>query len=292
MSTYDKFKNFCSNILISSTDISTISQRNKRIAKRLNIDFWGSNSDILHSLYVGSYGRDTDIKISDIDILFRLPYEVYEQYNNYYGNGQSALLQAVRISIINTYPITNIGADGQVIVIPFDDGVKFELVPAFLNKDDSFTFPNSNNGGSWKTTNPKPEINEIKNANQKWNYNLKRLCRMARAWKDIWNVSIGGLLIDTLAYNFMKDWECKNKSFTYYDWMTRDFFKYLKNQNPDQKYWYAPGSNQLVYRKGSFKYKALRCYNISIEACNYEENDQNWSANQKWREIYGTKFPN
>jgi len=292
MSMHDKFKIFCSNILINSADVSAISQRNKRIIKRLNIDFWGSNSDILHSLYVGSYGRDTDIKVSDIDILFRLPYEVYEQYNNYYGNGQSALLQAVRKSITNTYPITNIGADGQVIVIPFNDGVKFELVPAFLNKDDSFTFPNSNNGGNWKTTNPKPEINEIKNANQKWNYNLKRLCRMARAWKDTWNVSIGGLLIDTLAYNFMKDWHYKDQSFAFYDWMTRDFFKYLKNQNTDQKYWYAPGSNQLVYRKGLFEYKALRCYNISLEACEYERNNQNWSANQKWRNIYGTKFPN
>ena len=292
MSTYDKFKKFCSNILISSTDISNISYRCKRITKRLNIDFWSSESDILHSFYVGSYGRDTDVKVSDIDILFRLPYEVYEQYNNYTSNGQSALLQAVRKSITNTYPITNIGADGQVIVVPFTDGVIFELVPAFLNKDESYTFPNSNNGGSWKITNPKPEINEIKNANQKWNYNLKRLCRMARAWKDKWNVLIGGLLIDTLAYNFMKDWENKNNSFTYYDWMTRDFFDYLKNQNKDQNYWYAPGSNQLVYRKGLFEYKALMCYNISLEACDYEKNKQDWSANQKWREIYGTKFPN
>jgi len=292
MSTHDKFKIFCSNILISSADISTISYRYKRITKRLNIDFWSSDSDTLHSLYVGSYGRDTDINVSDIDMLFQLPYELYKQYDSYDGNGQSALLQAVRESISNTYSVTNIGADGQVIVIPFDDGVIFELVPAFLNKDNSYTFPNSNNGGSWETTNPKPEINEIKNANQKWNYNLKRLCRMARAWKDTWDVLIGGLLIDTLAYNFMKDWEYKDNSFTYYDWMTRDFFEYLKNQNKDQNYWYAPGSNQLVYRKGLFEYKALRCYNISLEACDYERNNQDWSANQKWREIYGTKFPN
>jgi hypothetical protein len=292
MSTHDKFKIFCSNILISSAVVSIISCRYKRITKRLNINFWSSDSDILHSLYVGSYGRDTDIKVSDIDMLFRLPYELYKQYDSYNGNGQSALLQAVRESISNTYSVTNIGADGQVIVIPFNDGITFELVPAFLNKDDSYTFPNSNNGGSWKTTNPKPEISEIKNDNQKWNHNLKRVCRMARAWKDTWDVLIGGLLIDTLAYNFMKDWEYKDKSFTYYDWMTRDFFEYLKNQNKDQNYWYAPGSNQLVYRKGLFEYKALRCYNISLEACDYERNNQDWSANQKWREIYGTKFPN
>ncbi len=71
---------------------------------------------------------------------------------------------------------------------------------------------------------------------------------------------------------------------------TRDFFAYLKDQDPNKQYWLAVGSNQYVYRKGSFEYKALRCYNISIEALEYESNNNNWSANQKWREIYGTKF--
>ncbi|MGY5614958.1 hypothetical protein ACXHQ6_17645, partial [Vibrio brasiliensis] len=80
--------------------------------------------------------------------------------------------------------------------------------------------------------------------------------------------------------------------FIYYDWMSRDFFHYLKNQNPDQRYWLAPGSNQYVYRKGSFEYKALRCYNIAREAIDYESRGMPYTANKKWREIYGTKFPN
>ena len=114
---------------------------------------------------------------------------------------------------------------------------------------------------------------------------------MARAWKDKWNVPMGGLLIDTLAYNFMKQWEHRDKSYIYYDWMSRDFFKYLKDQDSEQEYWLALGSGQYVYRKGNFEYKALRCYNISLEAIEHQSNDRNWSAKQKWREIYGTKFP-
>ena len=35
---------------------------------------------------------------------------------------------------------------------------------------------------------------------------------MARAWKDEWNVPIGGLLNDTFAYNFLRNWEHKDKS--------------------------------------------------------------------------------
>ena len=51
---------------------------------------------------------------------------------------------------------------------------------------------------------------------------------MIRMWKDKWDVPMGWLLIDTLAYNFLKNWEYKNNSYTYYDWMVRDFFEYLK----------------------------------------------------------------
>jgi len=39
-------------------------------------------------------------------MLFQLPYSVYEQYNRYAGNGQSALLQAVKTSIEKTYSKT------------------------------------------------------------------------------------------------------------------------------------------------------------------------------------------
>jgi len=225
-------------------------------------------------------------------MLFVLPLSVYNQYNAYLVNGQSALLQAVKNSICKTYSTSYLGADGQVVKLDFSDGICFEIVPCFQNTNGSFTFPDSNNGGSWKTTNPKPEINTINAANiAVCNNNLKRLCRMARAWKDTWSVPMGGLLIDTLAYNFLTNWEYKGNSYMYYDWMTRDFFEFLKNLSETQEYWLSPGAHQYVWKKGNFNYKALRCYNISLEALEYESKGQEWSANQKWREIYGTKFP-
>lgn len=290
MSISTKFEIFNDNIKISQNNQSKISSRYKQITKRLNLDFWETDSEVSHSLYVGSYGRDTDIHVSDVDMLFQLPYSIYEQYNKHNGNGQSALLQAVRISLQKTYPTSYIKGDGQVIGINFNDSICFEIVPSFINKDNSFTYPDTNNGGSWKTTNPKPEIKEIGDKNQEWNKNLKRLCRMARAWKDEWNVSIGGLLIDTLAYNFLKEWEHKNQSYTYYDWMVRDFFEYVKNQKEDQSYWYAVGSKTRIYNSSDFRYKAKRCYNISLEALEHEDEKEEYFANQKWKEIFGNKF--
>jgi hypothetical protein len=114
---------------------------------------------------------------------------------------------------------------------------------------------------------------------------------MARAWKGTWNVPIGGLLIDTFAHSFLADWPHRDKSFVYYDWMSRDFFAYLMNRDPTQSYWLAPGSNQYVLRKGDFEYKAKRCYNISLEAIEADGKGHEYTRNQKWREIYGSQFP-
>lgn len=285
----ETFRQFCQNLRIPPDTVDTIRYRYKRITKQLNKDFWDSESDTEHSLYVGSYGRDTDILVSDIDVLFRLPYEDYLRYNNHSGNGQSALLQDVRKSLQKTYSTTHLRADGQVVVIRFDDGVCFEIVPCFRNTDDSFTYPDTNNGGSWKKTDPKPEIKAVKTQNDATNGNMKALCRMTRAWKDYWNVPMGGLLIDTLAYNFLNQWEHRGKSENYYDWMSRDFFQYLAEQNPEQSFWYALGSNQKVYRKGNFEYKAKQCYNLALEAIAKAQYPA--TAKSKWREIYGTKFP-
>lgn len=290
MSISEKFSNFCSAIRIPSNVTGNISYRYGRITKQLNKDYWNTESESSHSLYVGSYGRDTEIRTSDIDMLFRLPYEVYERINGHLGNGQSALLAEVRDSLKKTYGTTHISGDGQVIKLDFDDGISFEILPCFINKDESYTYPDSNNGGKWRTTNPKPEIEAIRKLNDSCNGNLKNLCRMARGWKEQWSVPMSGLLIDTFAYQFLRDWEHKDKSYTYYDWMTRDFLLFLKNQDKEKNYWLAPGSGQYVWKKDDFQYKALRGYNLAIEAIDYEVREMPYSANEKWREIYGSKF--
>lgn len=292
MNISDKFSNFCTALRMNETTVSNIRNRAKHITKRVNSDFRSIDSDTKYSLFVGSYGRGTDIHVSDIDMIVELPYSIYEKYDRYLGNGQSALIQAVKDSIKKTYSTTHIRGDGQVVKLNFQDGICYEIVPGFINEDgSSYTYPDSNNGGSWKKTKPREEISEITNVNNLCNKNLKRLCRMVRAWKDNCNVPMGGLLIDTLAYNFLQQWAYKDKSYMYYDWMTRDFFEYLKNRDSGQNYWLAPGSSQYVWRKGAFEYKALCCHIIANEAIMYESRGLSYSANKKWREIYGSKFP-
>lgn len=292
MSVSEKFQIFCSNIKISQPNLDTIADRYHEITKRINKDFWGAESEDAHSLYVGSFGRDTEIFCSDVDMLVALPYETYQKYNSYADNGQSALLQEVKRSISNRYPNTDLKGDGQIVSVTFGDGINFEVLPAFLNKDkSSYTFPNSNDGGSWRITDPRSEIQAIAKVDKDCNHNLKRLCKMVRSWKDANNVSMSGILIDILAYRFIQEWDNRDKSFLYYDWMTRDFFKYLTNVPKTQSSWKAMGSDRRITDYGCFQAKANKAYEAAVTAIEYEDNGKIWSANQKWREVYGTKFP-
>ena len=140
------FQTFCSNIQVQNT--SAISTRYKRITSRLNKDFWNTTSESSHSLYVGSFGRQTAINgFSDLDMTFELPSSIYARYDAYTSNGQSALLQEVKGSIQKTYSDTSIRADGQVIEVPFSDGITFEVVPVFINAHGTYTYPDASSGG-------------------------------------------------------------------------------------------------------------------------------------------------
>ena len=99
--------------IISKEQRDLVSQRYRRITRAVNVEFWNSDSEIAHSLYVGSYGRGTAINTSDIDVLVELPKNEYERFDKMKGNGQSRLLQALKNAIMTTYPKSSIHADGQ-----------------------------------------------------------------------------------------------------------------------------------------------------------------------------------
>lgn len=286
------FSEFCSALRMSNSTIDKIRERCKTITKRINADFWSTESEFSHSFYVGSYGRGTSIYTSDIDLVVELPWTEFSKYDGYVTNGQSALLQAVRNSLQKTYPSSRISGDGQVVVVTFSDNITFEVVPAFkFSSDGTYYYPDTNYGGSWKKMDPKSEISSFNARNSITNKNLKKLCRMARSWNSNMNVFMSGVLIDTIAYRFLLDYEYSDKSFTFYDWMSRDFFKYLY-ENADKEYWVQFGSGSRIKKKYSFKAEAKKAYELSLEAIQAGSKGYSYTWTTKWREIYGNKFPN
>ncbi|KLD64409.1 SMODS domain-containing nucleotidyltransferase [Dyella japonica] len=286
------FTDFCSALTIGRDKRDSVAARTGRIVGQLNHDLRNLDSKSANRFYVGSYGRNTSIpSVSDVDVVYELPVALYERFHRHAGNGQSALLAYVRNSIQNTYPTSVVAGDGQVVVIHFTDGIRFEILPAFSNVADTYTFADSNGGGTWRECKPKQEMAAFSARNAQCNNNLVSLCRMVRAWRDHNKVGMSGMLIDTLAYQFIATWEHRQNSYAYYDYLTRDFFKYLAGLDPNKTYWQAPGSGSYVYRGDAFQYKARSAELRALEAIQYQLANHNWSARQKYREIYGTSFP-
>lgn len=286
MSVSDMFKEFLDNLKVDNSEL--ISSRYGEITASINKKFRDSESKEANSLRVGSYGRYTGIKgISDLDMLYIMPKGKWETYKN---GKQSQLLTDVKDAIKSRYPSTNIRVDRLVVTVTYKN-FHVEVQPVFENFDEGgsfFKYPDTYNGGSWKVTKPRQEMREIKDVNEQKNRNLRLLCKMARAWKNKHGVAMGGLLIDTLAYNFMESTSFyDDKSFLYFDYLSRDFFNYLAEQ-PDQDIYKAPGSNQNVKVKKKFQKKAKQAYNLCLKAMDSQGNE---SENNKWKKVYGRSFP-
>ena len=284
------FSDFCSNLRFQDSTMTKIRLRYHSITQCMNDYYWGIKSDDAHSLYVGSYGRGTEIHSSDIDILIPVPRSIYDRFRRYVFNGPSQFLQEVKRVIGERYSTTFLRADGQIIRVPFSDGINFEILPAIENLDGSFLFANSNSGGAWETTDPRAEIRAVNELNNGCNHNLKRLCRMMRAWRDSNQVDISGIVIDILCYRFLKDCPWREKTYIYYDWMSRDCFEYFSQVPTWWRNIQVMGSNRSIPINPHFQRKARNAYDLAVSAISSEKSGSVYTASSTWRQIYGTRF--
>lgn len=200
------------NYVINENTKVDVSRRCNTVTKAVNKEFWNGSTDMSHSFYVGSYGRHTAINTSDIDILVKLPKSEYERYDSLKGNGQSRLLQGVKESILQTYSQSDVHADGQVVIINFSDGMIFEILPAFeeINYmgEASYTYPDTNKGGKWRSTDPKAEINAMAEKNEQSQGLFYDTCKHIRYIRDNYfsSYTLSGIIIDTFVYHEMKNW--------------------------------------------------------------------------------------
>ncbi|MBQ7555354.1 nucleotidyltransferase domain-containing protein [bacterium] len=230
---------------------NAITTRLNAITRAINQEFWNIHDDQHHSIFVGSYGRGTAISTSDVDVLVDLPRDEYYRFDRYKGNGQSRLLQAVKDAIQNTYPNTDIRADGQVVKVNFSDNIKFEVLPAFSQNDGLgniiFRYPDTNMGGNWLSTNPLTEQKVMKDKNISSNGLLFDTCQHMRFIrnKNFSSYKLSGIVIDSFVYKAIEDWSWPNISDTttskHGDYENHLYNYYLNNYK-NQKYIFAPGS--------------------------------------------------
>lgn len=283
MSTAVIFRDFVSNLRISNH--VTIEDRYAGITRSLN-KYFRTLDSTANNLQVGSYGRWSAIKgVSDLDMLYIMPNSDWDRYNE--DGGQSKLLSDTKAAIQERYSTTTITVDRLVVCVKFQN-FNVEVQPVFKQDDGSFKYPDTYNGGSWKITKPKDEIKATSDVDDEQNGNLRRLCKMLRAWKNKHGIGIGGLLIDTLAHNFLTQTDdYAEKSFASYDCMVRDFFYYASNL-PQQERYAALGSRQHVKVKQKFQKPAKRAYDLSLKAIEATGKE---TAGERWKKIFGRDFP-
>lgn len=287
MSLSKEFKDYCNDIQITSEEAEKWMKRLEAITKRLNKKYYDSTSSRDHMLVVGSIGRDTAIHgVSDWDCIFSLPQEVYKKFDDYETNGQSALLQEVKKELQGLYARTDIKGDGQVVVISFSDGV-VELVPGFEQSDGNYKYPDSHDGGSWKTTKPIPEQDATAEMAEATSNHYIYLCQLLRKWKNNIGFKFKGLLIDTLVKKFIdSDGSRKTVVFSDYGTLLVELFEFLSEEDADRSYWYALGSNQQISNDDSGKFikKAKKAFN------KLKDLDSEDELTEAYRDLFGRGF--
>ncbi|MGB5113104.1 MAG: nucleotidyltransferase [Mycobacterium sp.] len=283
MKTSEIFEGLLGNLVIDNNE--TIAARRDEITKVLNQEFRGLDSSSKNQLMVGSYGRYTAIRgISDLDLLFVLPASLWDTYTG--EDGPRDALTRARNAIQKRYPNTSVKVDRLVVVVTFQNFM-FEVQPVFEQDDGSFKYPDTQSK-SWKTTKPREEIKETSDYNSITNGNFRRLCKMARAWKNKHGVAMGGLLLDTLAYNFLqKNTDHHSATAATYDLLVRDFFSFLSEEE-DHDHYQALGSKQDVKVKKKFQRKAKTAYELCLKAIDAEGKT---TVNAKWKKVFGKPIP-
>jgi hypothetical protein len=187
----------------------------------------GAASQTDNSFLIGSWGKDTAMRPPrDVDLYFLLPTAVYNRFQTYAGNQQSALLQEVKGVLANTYPNTEMSGDGQVVVVRFES-YNVEVVPAFLLTNGRYWICDTNDGGRYKESDPWSEVNHINAVDQANNHNLRPLIRMMKAWQMNCSVPIKSFQVELLAADFIAQSPWRLQDYFWFDWIIRDFLLYL-----------------------------------------------------------------
>ncbi|MFD2564858.1 SMODS domain-containing nucleotidyltransferase [Aquimarina rubra] len=285
------FNMFCDELEISEKKKSIISLRYNSINKKLNNDFWNINTNY-GGIYIGCYGRETaNDGIKEVEMIFEMPSHLLVEYKECGGNPQARFLEDVRRSITSIYSKTSIDKDKQSIKIQFSDGMLFRVFPAFIKDGGGYVFADLTDDGQWNIHKPKSLQEAIKHVDATTHHNLRKLCKMVKAWKQNCKVRIKDVLIDELVYEFLLYSKKRYLSYLNFDIMCLDFFEFLMNQEPSKTTWNIVGSDQKIHNPDNFRYKAIVAHFKAENAIKLEHSGRKWNATQKWKEIFGYRFP-
>lgn len=283
------FRKFLSNINLTPNQKSDAVTKVENIARCLDGKYYQNSHNLNTALIVGSYGKGTAIRPpSDIDMVYTLPDYIFSRIDRISSNGQSQLLQEVKRVLAAAFPSTELRADGQVVQVRFVS-YAVDVVPAFFDRrNEMYLICHTPNGGSWRVSNPYEEYKAIESVDIKYGNKGTDLIKMLKVWRRECNVSLKSIMIEILVCSFICQWEYRDKSITWYDWMVRDFFRFLyQYRNGTAK---VPGVQEYLGLGDEWVPKCRSAFSIASKACEYEADNHGEWAESEWKKIFGYYF--
>lgn len=277
-----EFKKFCNDIRLTSNQSEDAKTKYKGVCKKLHKEYYESEYDGKTKLLFGSYKTKTNIRpltdMQDVDVIFKIPQEAFDKFDEYESNGQSALLQEIKDILKETYSTTDkIRAWAKVVLVKMAEGThNVEVLPALEKDDGTFTIPNSENGGKWENFDPRKQVSEFQTSNDGTNGLTAELGRMMKSWvRNTSTMSYSSYELLSHTINFLGTEFEEGAEYEDYHEVIKNFLDYVKLRCSDDD------------RKSHIQ----TAYNRTIKAIEYMEDDKPKEASEEWRKIFGYKFP-
>lgn len=277
----EQFTQFSENIRLTDTQEADAKTKYDGVCKKLHNSYYESIYNGDTKLLFGSYKTKTNVRPidenQDVDVLFKIPQETYERFKAYESNGPSSLLQEIKDYLNEKYTTTDeIKAWGKVVLVKFSDNThNVEVLPAFEEEDGTFTVPNSENGGSWDSFDPRDQIAQFQSSNNATNGLTAELARMIKTWvKHTGSCNYGSYVLLNDVIDFLESNYSQGADYEDYSNVITSFFDYLK-KNCDKK----------------IESNVKTAFDRAQKACDFENNDKPKEASEEWRKIFGNDFP-
>lgn len=266
----------------------------------------------------GSFARKTKIReLDDIDMMFCLTadnafYNYDKSTDTYYiktPNAGSRLQNLSDDGVLNSRKVVNIFVSALSDIEHYKKADihrrqeaatlqltsyewNFDIVPCFYTSNGFFLIPDGN--GNWKATNPDIDQNRVTNTNQKHNGKILQIIRTLKFWNRHAKIpTMSSYLLENFILNyFSKDQIYDDLSINLNNFWC-DFASSVYTPVQDPKGFQGNLNTLSKEDKDKISQKASDACGISYKAyqLEFEESDYKGAIN-KWREIFGSQFPN
>ncbi|MGU2132156.1 hypothetical protein ACSETB_10775 [Pseudomonas aeruginosa] len=270
----------------------------------------------------GSFSRRTKKRpLDDVDMFFCLMaqgavYNDYDQNNitvtientasnlYQYTKDDNKTISSIKIlnkfkrSLENIYQYRNAEVNRRQEVVLLDLTNKdwsFDIAPCFRTVEQYgksfYLIPNGT--GDWKKADPRIDKNRTITINQQNNGNILNLIRIIKYWNNRATMhTMSSYLLENIILNY---YQYRTDCSSFVDLSLADIFHHISlavyQVAPDPKGFQGDLNNLTYEQRVSISTRAHQDYLKALEARRLEQNKDEQSSINKWREIFGLEFP-